>query len=86
AARSAPPAPPIDNTELTPVANSGSEVAVANRTTPTKDLPKPVLKAMISAFFVSCVADIRIIAARPARTTHNRGNDKLSKMKAPSGK
>ena len=86
AARSAPPDPPMDNTELIPVANSGKEVAVASKTTPTKDLPKPVLKAMISAFFVSCVADIRIVDARAARRTHNKGNGKLSKIKSPSEK
>ena len=53
AARSAPPDPPTDKTELTPVANSGSEVAVASKTTPTKERPRPVLKAIMSAFLVS---------------------------------
>ena len=51
AAKSAPSAPPINVTALTPVPNSGKDVAVASNTTPTKDLPSPVLKAIISAFF-----------------------------------
>ena len=40
---------PTSAIELTPVPSSGNDVAVASRTTPTKDLPSPVLRAITSA-------------------------------------
>ena len=39
------------DTAFIPVPSSGSEVAVANKTTPIKDLPNPVFVAILSADF-----------------------------------
>ena len=66
AARSAPLFPPIAATELIPIPNSGNQVAVAKSTTPTNDLPNPVLNAITSADFVSWVAATNMITARIA--------------------
>ena len=80
AARLAPAAPPMRVTELIPVPNSGNDVAVANKTTPIKDLPRPVLKAIMSADLVNWVAIPRITAAAMASCSHNIGVEESSKV------
>ena len=52
AAKLTPSYPDMTVTAVNPVPNSGSEVAVANITTPTKERPKPVLIAITSADLV----------------------------------
>ena len=76
AARSAPSDPPIIVTEVIPVPNSGKEVAVASNTTPIKERPNPVLKAIMSAD----LAETRITAAKIAKVDHKIGNEEKSKM------
>ena len=80
AARSAPSDPPIIVTEVIPVPNSGKEVAVASNTTPIKERPNPVLKAIMSADLANCVAETRITAAKIAKVDHKIGNEEKSKM------
>ena len=50
-------------TALIPVPNSGKEVAVANNTTPTKDLPNPVFSAMTSADLAKYFDENKMIIA-----------------------
>ena len=58
--------------ELSPVASSGSDVAVASKTTPTKVRPRPVLKAMTSADFTRKCDAARITEAVAASSSHRR--------------
>ena len=63
AAKLTPSYPDITTTDVIPVPSSGSDVAVANMTTPTKERPKPVLIAITSADLVKYVAEKTIIEA-----------------------
>ena len=81
AARLAPDSPPTKRTALMPVPNSGNDVAVANKITPTKDLPRPVLKAITSADLVNCVAVTRIIPAAIASCIQSIGVEEKSKIR-----
>ena len=59
-------------TAFIPVPNSGREVAVANKTTPIKDLPNPVLVAILSADFAKYFDVTKITAAATINCIHGK--------------
>ena len=63
---------PTMETALIPVPISGNDVAVANITIPTKDLPRPVFKAITSADFVRKLEAPKIIKAARKSSVHKR--------------
>ena len=60
------------DTAFIPVPSSGSEVAVANRTTPINDLPNPVLVAILSADFAKYFDVNKITVAAIINCSHGK--------------